>query len=60
MMLIISIIIAVWLAKSLVDILIGLAEVLYGVTLLVTAGLWYFVSGSKKTLTSLWKVATDQ
>jgi hypothetical protein len=60
MMLIISIVIAVWLAKSLVDILIGLAEVLYGVTLLVTAGLWYFVSGSKKTLTSLWKIATDQ
>jgi hypothetical protein len=59
MMLIISIIIAVWLAKSLVDILIGIAEILYGLTLIVTAGLWFIVSRFSKIFGSLWKAATE-
>jgi hypothetical protein len=60
MMLIISIIIAVWLAKALVEIFIGLAEVLYGLTLILIATIWGISSKTSKVLGSLWKLATDQ
>lgn len=58
MMLIISIIIAIWLAKALVDIFIGFAEILYGTTLMLIAAVWYITSKIVKTVGLLWRTAT--
>jgi hypothetical protein len=58
-MLIISIIIAIWLAKALIDLIIGFAEILYGLTLMITAALWYTVSKLLKAVEVLWRTATD-
>jgi hypothetical protein len=50
MMLIIYIAIAVWLAKGLVEILIGLLQIVYGLTLLAISGLWTLGIMLKKAL----------